>query len=154
MKDPVDRRHARTRPRRRARAGSAGFTLLELLIVIIILGLLGALAGPQLIKYLGKAKTDTAKLQIDQIEASLDLFFLDAGRYPTQQEGLQALVERPAGAEQWNGPYLKKRDTIVDPWGKTFEYSLPGEHGPYDIYSLGSDGAEGGDGEDQDVTSW
>ena len=131
-----------------------GFTLLELLIVIAILGLLAALAGPQLFSYLGRAKTDTTRLQISQLEASLDLFRLDVGRYPAQDEGLRALLDPIGSGERWNGPYLKKRQTLIDPWDQEFRYTFPGRHGEYDIYSLGADNAQGGDGENQDVTNW
>ncbi len=132
----------------------AGFTLLELLVVITILGLLAAVAGTAAINYLGRARTDTTKLQIDQISAGLDLFRLDNARYPTKDEGLIALFEAPEGLPRWQGPYLKKREAINDAWGNPFRYESPGQHGEVDIYSYGADNAEGGDGEDSDVTSW
>ena len=132
----------------------AGFTLLELLVVLAILGLLAALVGPQVLKYLGTSRTQTAKVQIENISASLEHFQLDVGRYPTTEEGLGALVERPAGAATWNGPYLKKRSGLVDPWGQAYLYRDPGKHGDVDVYSLGSDKAEGGQGEAQDVGNW
>ncbi len=138
------------RPRRRPR----GFTLLELLVVLAILSFLALIAVPQVLKYLGGAKSDTAAIQVQQLGATLDLYRLDAGSYPTEEQGLDALFERPADAERWNGPYLKKRAMIDDPWGNRFIYRFPGEHGEYDIYSLGADGQEGGEGEDQDLVSW
>jgi len=131
-----------------------GYTLVELLVVLAILGLLVAIAAPRLIKYLGSAKYDTAKIQVEKLGGILDLYHLDLGRYPTDQEGLQALVQRPAQADHWNGPYLKNRDSLIDPWGRAYVYRSPGQHGDYDLYSLGADGKEGGDGEDRDVTSW
>jgi general secretion pathway protein G len=131
-----------------------GYTLVELLVVLAILGLLVAIAAPRLIKYLGSAKYDTAKIQVEKLGGILDLYHLELGRYPSDQEGLRALVQRPAQADKWNGPYLKNRDSLIDPWGRPYLYRSPGQHGDYDLYSLGADGKEGGDGEDRDVTSW
>lgn len=138
----------------RIRQGESGFTLLELLVVITILGLLTAVAGTVALNYLGRAKTDTTRLQIDQISAGLDLYRLDVGQYPSQEEGLMALIERSPDAAAWNGPYLKKRNSVNDAWGRPFLYRNPGQNGEVDIYSLGSDNAEGGEGESADVTSW
>ncbi len=131
-----------------------GYTLVELLVVLAILGLLVALAAPRIIKYLGSAKTDTARIQIEKLGGVLDLYRLEIGHYPTDQEGLEALVERPPQLDAWNGPYLKNRDALTDPWGRPYGYRSPGEHGEYDLYSLGADGKEGGEGEDKDVTNW
>jgi general secretion pathway protein G len=131
-----------------------GFTLVELLVVLAILGLLVALAAPRVIKYLSSAKTDTARIQIEKLGGVLDLYRLERGRYPSEQEGLVSLVERPPQLDAWNGPYLKNRDALTDPWGRPYGYRSPGEHGEYDLYTLGADGKEGGDGEDQDITSW
>ncbi|MBL8658924.1 MAG: type II secretion system major pseudopilin GspG [Rhodospirillales bacterium] len=133
----------------------AGFTLLEVLVVLVILGLIAAvIAGPQVFKILGTAKSETAKMQIERIGGALDLYRLEIGRYPTDQEGIAALVEPPAGVPRWNGPYLKKKDSVVDPWGHVYVYRMPGEHGEYDLYTLGSDNTEGGEGEAADVTNW
>jgi general secretion pathway protein G len=132
----------------------AGFTLIELLVVLAILGMLAAIAVPQVLKYLGGAKTDAAKIQIQSLSTEIDLFRLDVGRYPAQQEGLLALVERPARVERWNGPYVKKREQLLDPWGRPYIYRMPGEHGDYDLYTLGADNAPGGEGENSDVTNW
>jgi general secretion pathway protein G len=140
-------------PRRRP-AASAGFTLVELLVVLAILGLLIGLVAPPIIKYFGRAKTDVAKIDIRNIESSLDLFRLDVGRYPTQQEGLAALVEKPGGLDRWQGPYIKQKTTPTDPWNHPYHYRIPGEHGDYDLYSLGADDAPGGTGENQDVVNW
>ena len=139
-------------PMQRESGADEGFTLIELLIVIAILGLLAALGATQLSGYLGRARSDTAQLQIDQLTTALDLFRIDVGRLPTTDEGLN-LLEAPAGASKWRGPYLKKRDAIVDPWGKPFSYRRPGERGEYDIVSFGADGRKGGTGEDLDVSN-
>jgi general secretion pathway protein G len=131
-----------------------GFTLIELLVVLVILGLLAGLVGPQVLRYTGSAKSDTAKLQIEELGAGLDLFHLEVGRYPTTEEGLKALVEQPAGITTWNGPYLKKKRIPLDPWGNDYRYQYPGEQGVYDLYSYGNDNAEGGEGNDADIVSW
>lgn len=133
---------------------SRGFSLIELLVVLAILGLLAGLVGPQVMKFLSGSKTKTAKLQIEDLGGALDLYRLEVGRYPNSGEGLDALVEKPAGAANWNGPYLKKRQVPKDPWGNDYQYRFPGENGEYDLFSLGSDNATGGEGESQDVVSW
>lgn len=137
-----------------SRKRSRGFTLIELLVVLVILGMLAGLVGPRVMKYLGDSKSKTAKLQIEDFGASLDLFRLDNGRYPRGDEGLQALVAAPAGMDGWKGPYLKKTTLPMDPWGQPYQYKFPGEHGEYDLVSLGADAQPGGDGEAADVTSW
>ena len=142
------------RKSRRSRQKSDGFTLLELLVVLTILGLLAALAGPQLMSLLGGAKTKAARLQVERLETVLDLYRLDIGGYPSTQQGLAALLTKPDNAADWNGPYLNNLDGLRDPWKRQFGYRMPGEHGPFDIFSLGADDREGGSGEDQDVTNW
>ncbi len=136
------------------RAHARGFSLIELLVVLAILGLLAGLVGPQVMKFLSGSKTKTTKLQIEDLGGALDLYRLEVGRYPNSNEGLEALVEKPAGAANWNGPYLKKKQLPKDPWGNDYQYRFPGEHGEYDIFSLGADNASGGEGESQDVVSW
>ncbi len=131
-----------------------GFTLVELLIVLVILGMIAMFAAPRVIKYLSSAKTDAAKIHIENLAATLDLYRLEVGHYPNDEEGLEALVERPPGVEKWNGPYIKKSAMLMDPWGNLYIYQFPGEHGEYDLYSFGADQAEGGEGEQQDITSW
>ncbi|MDD3517177.1 MAG: type II secretion system major pseudopilin GspG [Chromatiales bacterium] len=138
---------------RRSRA-ARGFTLIEILVVLVILGLLAGLVGPQVVRYLGGAKSDTAKLQVEQYAAGLDAFYLEVGRYPNTQEGLKALVEQPPGLNRWNGPYLRKKEIPKDPWGNDYVYRSPGEHGAYDLLSYGADGQPGGEGENADVVSW
>ena len=140
--------------RRIANGRQSGFTLIELLVVLVILGLLAGLVGPRVLKYLASAKTDTAKLQVEEFSAGLDLFHLEVGRYPTSDEGLDALVHQPAGVRNWNGPYLRKNRIPQDSWSRDFHYESPGQHGAYDIYSLGSDNAVGGEGAAVDVVSW
>jgi general secretion pathway protein G len=133
---------------------SAGFTLLELLVVLVILGLLAAIATPQVMKYLSRARTQSAALQIHNLAASLDLYRLDVGHYPSQAEGLKSLVQAPPNTPTWSGPYVKRPEMLNDPWGHPYNYRMPGEHGDYDLYSDGADNAVGGEGENQDVVSW
>lgn len=133
---------------------ATGFTLLELLVVLVILGLLASLVGPQVLKQLGNSKTKSAALQIEEYSAALDLFRLEVGRYPSNNEGLEALISKPPDANNWNGPYLTKKVIREDPWGSPYIYRFPGEHSDFDLYSLGADSKEGGDGENQDVGSW
>jgi general secretion pathway protein G len=136
------------------RRAQAGFTLVEMLVVITIIGLIMALVAPRVLNYLSESKAKAAKIQIESFGSALDLFYLDAGRYPTSSEGLTALVQRPGGIPTWNGPYLKGDIVPADPWGNIYTYKSPGEHGVYDIVSFGSDGQEGGTGNASDITSW
>ncbi len=131
-----------------------GFTLVEILVVITIIGLIMALVGPRVLNYLTESKSKAARIQIESFGSALDLFFLDAGRYPTTSEGLGALVQRPGSLTGWNGPYVKGGAIPMDPWGKAYVYRSPGQHGPYDIISHGADGQEGGTGPASDITSW
>lgn len=133
-------------------SGSGGFTLVELLVVMVIIGLLATLVAPGLIKQLGKSQQSAAKSQVASLETGLDKFRLDTGRYPTTQEGLEALVTDP-GVDNWDGPYVK-RSLLKDPWGRPYHYEHPGTHGDIDIYSYGRDGNPGGEKEDKDVANW
>ena len=137
----------------KTRQQERGFTLIEIMVVVIIIGLLAALVGPRLFGKVSVAKQKAAKAQIELFGTALDTFRLDVGRYPTTEEGLKALREKPAGAENWQGPYLPK-EIPVDPWNKSYVYKSPGEHGEYDLISYGLDGAEGGEGENQDIVNW
>ena len=138
----------------RRRSREQGYTLIELLVVLAILGLLVGIAVPQLMKSLERAKSDTARVQVEKLASILDLYRLDLGQYPSEQAGLTALVEAPAGIERWNGPYLKNREALIDPWGRPYLYRSPGEHSEYDLYSLGADGKDGGEGNNADLTNW
>ena len=132
----------------------AGFTLVELLVVLVILGLIVGFAAPQVFKFLGKAKTDAASVQISRLGAGLDLYRLEMGSYPSTDQGLEALIAQPSDAERWNGPYIDKADALMDPWRNPYQYRFPGEQAEYDLYSLGADGQEGGDGENADLVNW
>lgn len=131
-----------------------GFTLVELLVVLAILGLLVGLVGPQVMKHLSSAKSKTARLQIEDLGSAMDMFYLDSGRYPTTSEGLEALVQKPSGLDNWRGPYLKKTVVPKDPWGHEYHFKSPGDHGPYDLYSYGADNAPGGENDDKDIVNW
>jgi general secretion pathway protein G len=133
---------------------SKGFSLIELLVVLVILGLLASVVAPQVMKHLGKAKSDSARLQIEDLGAALDLYSLELGDYPTTEEGLKALIEQPENESNWNGPYLKKKKIPTDPWNRDYQYVSPGEHGTYDLFSLGKDNQAGGEKENKDILSW
>lgn len=130
-----------------------GFTLIELLVVMVIIGLLAAIVLPNYIGQSDKARVKAAQAQIAQLGTALDSFRLDVGRYPTTEEGLDALRRKPSGADRWDGPYLQK-DIPADPWGRAYIYKSPGDHGGYDLLSYGGDGTPGGDGTNRDVNSW
>ena len=144
----------RKRIRQKRARGEGGFTLIEILVVIAIIALIMSLVGPRVLNYLGESKVKAAKIQIQSFGSALDLFNLDTGRYPNTSEGLTALVQSPGTIPAWNGPYLKGGVLPNDPWGKAYVYRSPGQHGPYDIMSYGSDGQEGGTGTAADIASW
>ncbi len=142
-----------TYPFKKIIRNSSGFTLIELIVVVVIIGLLAGLVLPQFIRQEEKAKLKAARAQIELFATALDTFRLDVGRYPTTEEGLQALRQKPGNLDRWDGPYLKK-DLPLDPWNKPYVYKSPGDHGPYDIVSYGADGVPGGDGDNRDINSW
>lgn len=130
-----------------------GFTLLELLVVMVIIGLLAGYVGPKYFEQIGKSETKTARAQIDSLGKALDQYRIDVGQYPNTEQGLSALNKNPANDGKWAGPYLKK-NVPMDPWNKPYLYKSPGEHGEFDLYTLGKDGQLGGVKESEDVVSW
>jgi general secretion pathway protein G len=140
--------------RRRSRVhGQRGFTLVEMLVVITIIGLIMSLVGPRVLNYLGESKVKAAKIQIQSFASALDLFYLDAGRYPSTSEGLAVLVKPASGLATWNGPYVKGGVLPNDPWGRPYMFRSPGERCPYEIVSYGADGQEGGTGAAADISA-
>ena len=136
------------------RAATRGMTLIEILVVLVLIGVVLGIVGGNFIGKGEKAKADAAKIEIGQIGQTLDLYKLETGRYPTTQEGLQALITAPSGVTNWNGPYWKKATMPKDPWGNEYKYTSPGQNNsPYDIVSYGADGKEGGEGANKDITS-
>ena len=153
----IDAHFLDTRAQGRAERGKqlesqAGFTLVEMLVVIAIIGLIMGLIGPRVLNYLSESKVKAARIQLQSFVTALDLYYLDAGRYPSSAEGLAALVKQTPGVAAWNGPYLKGGNVPNDPWNHAYIYHSPGEHGPYDIVSYGSDGQEGGSGVAADIS--
>jgi general secretion pathway protein G len=141
---------SRSHPSRRR---PAGFTLLELLVVMVIIGLLAGYVAPRYFSQVGKSEVKVAQAQINAFEKALDTYRLDVGRYPTTEQGLNALLQRPQNEAKWNGPYLQKA-VPFDPWGKPYQYKSPGDHGEFDVWSFGKDGQPGGTAENADITSW
>jgi general secretion pathway protein G len=127
-----------------------GFTLLELLVVIVIIGLLAGYVAPRYFAQVGRSEIQVAKAQIESLEKALDQYRLDMRRYPSAEEGLQALVAKPENAPAWSGPYLKK-SVPMDPWGRPYTYRTPGQKGEFDLFSYGRDGKPGGSGDDADI---
>ncbi|MDR2244250.1 MAG: type II secretion system major pseudopilin GspG [Burkholderiales bacterium] len=124
-----------------------GMTLIEILVVLVLLGIVMAIVAGNFIGQGEKAKADAARIEIQQISQTLDLFKLEVGRYPTQSEGLQALITKPSGLNRWNGPYWKKNQVPKDPWQNEYKYVVPGKNNqPYEVISMGPDGREGGEG--------
>ena len=131
----------------------SGFTLVELLVVLAIIALIATIAAPQVLRYLGSARTNAAKAQIRNIESALELYYVDNAKYPRDEEGLSALVTAPAGEARWNGPYLKGTTGLNDPWGKPYSYEVKADASGVIIRTLGRDGKPDGTGEDQDITN-
>lgn len=133
--------------------GLRGFTLLELLVVLVVLGLLVSIVGPKYFSQLGKSEAKAAQAQIASLAKALDLYRLELGHYPSTEQGLAALHANPANEPKWQGPYLQKA-APPDPWGRPYVYKAPGEHGDYDLSSLGKDGNPGGSGANADLSNW
>jgi general secretion pathway protein G len=148
MRGPKQYHGCRMRMRRRS---PAGFTLIELLVVIVIIGLLTAVVGPRLFSQVGKSEQSAAKAQIDAFGKALDTYRLDVGRYPSTEQGLQALATKPEAENKWNGPYMQKAIPL-DPWGKPYVYRSPGQAGDFDLLSYGKDAQPGGEHENADVS--
>lgn len=146
------RRDARSRTSPSSKP-ARGFTLLELLVVMVIIGLLAAYVAPRYFSQVGRSEVRSAQAQIAALRNALDAYRLDMGSYPSTEQGLAALSARPQGAARWNGPYLQ-RAVPPDPWGRPYQYRAPGQHGEYDLLSLGKDGQPGGSDEAADITSW
>jgi general secretion pathway protein G len=150
---PVVGNRRRSASRRRRMNGQGGFTLIEMLVVITIIGLIMALVGPRVLNYLSESRVKAAHIQIQSFSGALDLFYLDAGRYPSDSEGLDALVHPVGGMSSWNGPYLKGGSVPNDPWGNPYVYKVPGEHGAaYEVRSVGH-GKDATTGAVADITS-
>jgi len=132
---------------------SSGFTLLELLVVMLIIGLLAGYVAPRYFAQIGKSEVKATKAQIDALEKALDQYRLDVGHYPTTEQGLNALMARPAEETKWQGPYLKKA-VPMDPWSHPYQYKSPGEHGEVDLLSFGKDGQPGGADDNVDIVNW
>lgn len=135
-----------------------GFTLIELLVVIVVIGLLASIVGPRILGRVSEARSATARTQLELLGTALDNYRLDNGGYPTTEQGLSALQEKPSREPippDWRGPYLQKA-IPADPWGRPYDYKSPGEHSPasYDLWTFGRDGQPGGEGDDADITSW
>lgn len=135
------------------RRNEDGFTLVEMLVVITIIALIMSLVGPRVLNFLTESKVKAARIQIQSFASALDLYFLDTGQYPSTSQGLTALLQPPGRAGGWGGPYLKGNIVPTDPWGRTYAYRSPGQHGSYDIVSFGADGQEGGSGAAADISS-
>lgn len=135
------------------RKDERGYTLMEILIVLAILALIATFAVPNLMRVFGKAKSDVASIQLDNLKAALDIYRLENGGYPSDDQGLRALVERPSRApDSWSGPYIDKPESLIDPWGRPYRYRRIEDGGKIEIYTLGADDTEGGDGEDRDIS--
>jgi general secretion pathway protein G len=141
-------------PQHRRKRRDAGFTLIELMIVMAIIALLAAFVGPRFLGKKEQAEVQAARAQIEMFGTALDAFRLDVGRYPTSEEGLDALIHKPSNADRWDGPYLRKDLIPTDPWKNPYIYKSPGDHGGYDILSYGADKTPGGEGNNHDIASW
>jgi general secretion pathway protein G len=140
---------------RRARSHRSGFTLLEIMIVVVIIGILAAIVLPRVLGHVDVARANAARAEIRSLMDAINSFYMYNSRFPTNAEGLKALVERPADVSYWpDGGFLDQTVVPVDPWNHPYVYTQPGTHGPFDIVSYGADGQPGGDGPNTDIVSW
>jgi len=135
------------------RQRDAGFTLMEMLVVLVLMGLIAAVAIPQVMKLLESAKHKAARIQLETLSQSLTNYQIDVGSYPTTEQGLKILWTDPKTINEWNGPYVRREQQLLDPWNHPFIYRSPGKKGPYDLITLGADGVEGGKGDDADISA-
>lgn len=134
------------------RHGQRGLTLLEVMVVLAIIALIAGLAAPRLIDSFGRAKSRSASIQMQTLATAVQLFYLDTGRYPSEAEGLQALLASPQGAQNWQGPYVDKATDLNDPWERPYIYRSPAGDKAFDITTYGRDGRAGGTSEDSDIS--
>ncbi len=130
-----------------------GYTLLELLVVLVILTLIIGIAGPMVLRQFGTAKTNTANVEVNRLMTNLQFYKVDVGSFPSDELGLDALLNRPDGENTWQGPYVGKESQLFDPWGNKYLYRSSNDGDTAEVYSLGADGVEGGDDEDADISS-
>ena len=130
---------------------TSGVTLLEIMIVLAIIALIATLAAPRIMNSFGRAKTQAAEIQIENLKVALQLDYIDVGRYPSEAESLAALLEAPSASEGWAGPYTEPT-SLIDPWGRQYLYKQPGQNGEFDLLSFGRDGQPGGSNEDSDIS--
>ena len=133
------------------RKPNAGISILEIMVVLAIIALVVGLTAPRVMENFGRAKLTVAETQMNNVKGALQLFYIDVGRYPSEAEGLEALLQQPLGASDWKGPYLDRGEDIKDPWGRVFLYRSPGKEGPFDLLTYGRDGHTGGTREDSDI---
>ena len=131
-----------------------GFTLLELMVVLIILALLASIVAPRVTHYMSRAKVETAKIEVNALGHAVDEYHLDTGQFPTDAQGLKALISAPQNARSWDGPYVKKQASLIDPWGHPYLYRCPGQHGRFDVYTLGPDPKSGSAADAQEIGNW
>ncbi len=144
---------SKTDTQNKSRQSETGISLLEIMVVLAIIGLVVGLAAPRVIGSFGRAKSQVAEIQMASLKGALQLYYIDVGRYPSEAEGLNALLEQPIGTQGWNGPYLDSREETLDPWKRVFIYRQPGQVHPFSLTSLGRDGHAGGTKEDKDIST-
>ena len=133
------------------RQSKRGVTILEVMVVLAIIALIAGLAAPRVIENFGRAKSQAAEVQLNSIKGALQLYYIDVGRYPSEAQGLAALLSAPDNVEGWRGPYIEEVENLSDPWGRQMLYRSPGETKPFDLFTYGRDGQPGGTNEDNDI---